>query len=109
MSQPVTVSHTYSCPQINKITSALSKNTRKKCLQIHTFSSTKGDYLDGTNHFKNIQFQSHNFVKISRDHNIISSKSSVCVLMSPSRGARGVSRSMAAIAGCVMNVEKARD
>lgn len=90
MSQPVTVSHTYSCPQITKITSALSKNTRKKCLQIHTFSSKKGDYLEGTNHFKNIQFQSHNFVKNSRDHNIISFKSSQSVYYCHQGGGRGV-------------------
>lgn len=90
MSQPVTVSHTYSCPQITKVIAALSQNTRKKCLQIYTFSSTKWDYLDGTNHFENIQFHSHNFVKNSRDHNIISSKSNQSVYYCHQGGGRGV-------------------
>lgn len=99
MSQPMAVSHTYSCPQITKVIVALSKNTRKKCLQIHTFSSTKEDHLDGTNHFENIKFQSHNFVKNSRDHSIISSKSNQSVYYChQGGGTRGVSRSMAAIA-----------
>lgn len=90
MSQPATVSHTSSCPQITKVIAALSINTRKKCFQIHTFSSTKGDYLDGTNQYENIQYQSHNFVKNSRDHNIISSKSSRSVYYCHQRGGRRV-------------------
>lgn len=90
MTQPVTVSHTYSCAQITKVIAALSKNTLKICLRIHTFSSAKGDYLDGTNHFENIQFQSHNIVKNSRDHNIISSKSSQSVYYCHQGGWRGV-------------------